>query len=258
VPQVIDDLVHLPLGSHCVSFHVSQEEAADHAASFLAGTPEDQAASYWVGDASLLPYYEEKLAETAPRQVGCVHLLETEQVAPEDGHLRPIPTVKEFVGAHPEGVTAAGETLSLYWTRETIPEHMEYEQWFDTLPRDDSRFLCPYDLRRVPPELAPSVLRDLGAHHSHAVLSASLEPAVRLLQLFVFATPSDLPDQLKDSRRWAEEHGLIAPTGPHEEMSLTEAGNQVVREWSLATVVDLGPPRASAQRTAPPGRGVLR
>lgn len=258
MPQVVDDLVHLPLGSHCVSFHVSREEAADHAASFLAGTPEDQAASYWVGDASLLPYYEEKLAQAAPHQVGCVHLLDTEQVASEGGRLRPVPTVREFVGAHPEGVTAAGETLSLYWTRETIPEHLEYEQWFDALPRDDSRFLCPYDLRRVPPEMAPMVLRDLGAHHSHAVLSSSLEPAVRLLQLFVFATPAEVPDALKDTHRWALEHGLISSSAPEEEMSLTEAGTQIVHEWSRGTVVDLGRPPVAQERTPPPGRGVRR
>lgn len=238
MPEVLADLVHLPLGSHCVSFHASREEAADHAARFLAGTPSGQAASYWVPDASLIAYYDERVRTHAPQQVGCVQPLGHEQVDWVDGKLRPTSEVSAFVRDHPEGVTAAGETLSLYWTSDTIPQHLEYEQWFDEQPREHSRFLCPYDLRKVPPDMAPNVLRELGAHHSHALLSDSQEPAVRLLQLFVFGNPDQLPAQLTETYQWAVGSGFVEDRGPREEMSLTRLGELLVRDWESGTTIE--------------------
>lgn len=238
MPEVLKELGQLPVGSHCVGFYVSHEEAADHAADFLAGAPEGQAASYWVGDASLEAYYKERLAERAPEQVGCVHVLDHEQVHEVDGKLRPVDEVLQFVGTHPDGVTAAGDTMSRFLTEENVHEHLEYEAWFEEQPRDASRFLCPYDLRKIPPGEAPRVLQALGAHHSHVVLSGSDEPAVRLLQLFVFGTPGQLPPELGESLRWAMQAGLVWTAGPSYEMSLTEAGDRIVREWSRSATLD--------------------
>jgi len=238
LPEVLTELVHLPLGSHCISFHATREEAADHAVEFLAGAPQGQASSYWVGDPSLETYYRDRLAERAPNQVGCVHVLDHEQVHEVDGRLRPVGEVTSFVGAHPEGVTGGAETITRYWTPENVPDHLEYEAWFDAQARDASRFLCPYDLRRIPPEDASRTMRELGAHHSHVVLSLSEEPAVRLLQLFVFGTAETLPPELGDSFRWAMREGLVRVPGPGSEMTLTDAGVNVIRKWSETTSID--------------------
>jgi hypothetical protein len=238
VPVVLSDLAELPRGSHCLSLHADVAEAADHAADFLAGTPDGQAAAYWVADTALQSYYQDRIAEDFPGQVGCIMVLSGEQVHPVDGKLRPVDEVVKFVTSHPEGVTGAGETLSLYWGPENIPEHLEYEAWFDGQPRDSSRFLCPYDLRRVPIEDAPEILRELGKHHSHVVLSPSTQPAVRLLQLFVFETVQDLPPQLVDTFQWALDEELVEASQPSEELQLTAKGNQVVKEWGETTAVD--------------------
>jgi hypothetical protein len=167
-----------------------------------------------------------------------VRVLDHEQDETVGGRLRPVREVREFVGGHPEGVTGGGDTISDYLTPDNVEEHLEYEGWFDDQPRDRSRFLCPYDLRKIPPQAAPGVLRQLGAHHSHAILSASTEPAVRLLQLFVFGAPEDLPAELKDTLRWATEHGLVRRGGADEDLELTPAGEEIVRDWSRAAIID--------------------
>jgi hypothetical protein len=238
VPVVLTDLRELPPGSHCVSFHTDVTEAADDAAEFLAGAPEGQAAAYWVGDTALQAYYQGRVAEEAPHQVGCVMVLSEEQVHPVDGRLRPIDTVVDFVRSHPEGVSGAGETLTLYLTPENVPEHLEYESWFDAQPRDGSRFLCPYDLRRVPPDQAPEILRDLGKHHSHVALSPSNEPAVRLLQLFIFETPADVPPPLAETLDWALRAGFVRRGDPDVPLELTPEGEALVEAWSQVTSLD--------------------
>ena len=236
--EILREIVHVPVGSHCISFYASREEAADQAVEFLAGSPAGQAASYWVGDDRLKQTYREKLLLRAPDRYGSVKVLETGQVRPVDGKLRPVDEVQAFVTAHPEGVTAGGDTITQHWSAETVPDYLEYEAWFDERPRESSRFLCPYDLRRVPGDDAPETLRKLGARHSHVVLSSSPDPAVRLLQLFLFPTPADLPPELLGTLDWAEGKGLIGSVDPSEEISLTDAGTEVVREWSRVARID--------------------
>ncbi|MFZ1024094.1 MAG: hypothetical protein WAN87_08160 [Thermoplasmata archaeon] len=189
-------------------------------------------------DARIADYYSDRLSARAPDQVGCVAILGHEQVEPVQGKLRPVSEVTDFIRAHPEGVSAAGETLTTYWTPENIPDHVEYESWFQEQPRSNSRFLCLYDLRRVPPEMAPKVLRELGAQHSHAALSRSPDPAVRLIQFFAFGTPAEIPLQLRDTYRWATEQNLITASDPIEEMTLTSKGEQVVADWSPTATID--------------------
>jgi hypothetical protein len=236
--EVLGDLSELPRGAHALSLHATREEAGDHAIDFLRGTPDGQTASYWVPDAALAQYYDERVSTEAPEQLGCVHVLGHEQVALVDGQLRPVAEVLDVIGQHPEGITAAGETLSRYWVPGNIPEHLEYEHWFDTQPREDSRFLCPYDLREIPPDMAPGVLRDLGSHHSHVVLSRSRDPAVRLLQLFVFGTVDQMPDDLRATLGWALSEGLVQLDDAGREMALTAEGETVVRRWGLDATVD--------------------
>ncbi|HTW76331.1 MAG TPA: hypothetical protein VMG14_01000 [Thermoplasmata archaeon] len=238
MPQVLEDLAELPPGAHGLSFHSDSNEAQDHAVRFLSGAPKEAAASYWVATPEIAERYNERLASDLPERVGCVASLGHEQVEDHEGRLRPVGEVTEFVREHPDGVTAAADTISLFWDLESVPEHLEYEEWFQEQPRDRSRFLCPYDLRRVPADVAPDVLRDLGRHHTHVVLSSSPEPAVRLLQLFVFGTPSELPKQLGSELRWAREHRLVHAAGPDVPFELTEQGRVAVREWGERTTVD--------------------
>ncbi|HTW56257.1 MAG TPA: hypothetical protein VMG36_07470 [Thermoplasmata archaeon] len=239
MPEVVDLAAELPVGSHTLSLHASNREAKQHAVSFLAGTPPGQAASYWIGDGDQLPDYRAQLTAEAPEHVGCVAVLPHEQVTEQpDGHLRPAGEIQEFLHAHPEGISAGGDTLSLYWTDRTIPAHLEYEAWLSGQPYDRSRLLCPYDLRRVPPSEAPRVLRELGAHHSHVVLSGSGQPAVRLLQLFVFPDAARMPSALRETLDWGLKTGLVRLDATGRDLSLTTAGEEIVAEWSQQTTVD--------------------
>ncbi|HTZ62150.1 MAG TPA: hypothetical protein VMC82_05900 [Thermoplasmata archaeon] len=236
--QVLEDLAELPLGSHALSLHADADEAEDHAIRFLSGTPEGGTAIYFVNDERTSAEYNARLADVSPGHVGCVVALGHEQVELVDGKLRPAREVQEFFADHQDGVTAGGDTLSMYWTSTNVPEHLEYEQWFDQQPRVDSRFVCPYDLRKVPSDQATEILAELGRHHSHVVLSSSPEPAIRLLQLFVFETAGDLPRQLAANLRWAVEQGYVHPSGPLDPLQLTPTGLALVHEWGDRTTVD--------------------
>lgn len=238
MPVVLRDLAELPVGSHALGLYSERSEAADQAVQFVAGAPPEMAATFWVPSPELAKKYNDRLAAVAPDRVGCVAALDHEQVTPVEGKLRPTQEVTDFLSQHPDGVTAGGDTLSLYWDSASMSEHLEYEAWFDQQPRMHSRFLCPYDLRSVPPEDAPDVLRDLGRHHSHVVLSSSSEPAVRLLQLFIFGSSAELPDRLHGDHRWALEHGYVEETKAPTALELTPVGRELVREWGDRTVVD--------------------
>lgn len=236
--QVLEDLAELPLGAHALSFHASADEARDHAVRFLTGTPEGMTAIYWVPDAEASARYNSKLADVAPSHVGCVVALGHSQVDWSAGKLRPAPEIREFLREHPGGVTAGGETLTKYWHEDHVAEQIEYERWFDEQPREDSRFICPYDLRRLGTENPPEILAELGKHHSHIVLSSSREPAVRLLQLFVFPTSGELPPKLGADLDWAAELGYVEAGGPMDPLRLTPAGRAIVDEWGGRTSVD--------------------
>jgi hypothetical protein len=235
MPEVLDNLAQLPQASHCLSLHATQDEAADHAIAFLDGTPDGQAANYWVPSPEIRDYYTERLTTESPDHVGCVSVLPCAQAEVTGGVRRPVGDVRSFIEAHPEGVTAAGETITHYWTSDEVPSYMEYESWFEEQRRDWSRFLCPYDLRRVPVEKAPGVLRELGAHHTHIVLSKSADPAVRLIQLFVFPNKRSIPGQLQGALRWAMSEELLQPS---DELALSPAGESIFRDWSQSASVD--------------------
>lgn len=237
-PTVLAELRDLPLGSHCASFHVSRQEAARNAISFIAGAPEGQAKAYWVPDSETAAYYDLWLAREVPDAVGCVAILPHEQVESVGGKLRPAQEIRRFIGRHPEGVTAAGETITRYWKPQNVPDHMEYEAWFQSQPMEKSRFLCPYDLRAVPPDMAPMVLRELGSHHSHVVLSTSLEPGARLLQLFIFPTVEEIPEPIEGTLGWALKKDFVEIQRPVRELTLTPSGERVVNDWGERTTVD--------------------
>jgi len=238
MPHLLADLADLPPGSHAVSFYSAPEEAAQQAVQFISGAPKDQPTSYWVSDPATARQYNQRLETAAPDHVGCVVALGHEQVELVDGQLRPCEEVREFLHEHAGPMTAAGETLSQYWSTDSIPQHLEYESWFQEQPRDGSRFVCPYDLRRIPAGLAPAVMKELGQHHTHVKLSSSPEPAVRLLQLFIFGSEADVPLRLQDDLESARDQGWVAHSQPRSPLELTAAGREIVREWSDRTTVN--------------------
>jgi len=237
-PAVLVDARQIPIGAHALSFHASPEEAADQAAGFLDGAPQEQAARFWVPDDRTAKVYSDVTARQSPEHVGCIAILPTEQVEPVDGKLRPIAEIREYIRAHPEGVTAAAGTISSYLTDENVPAHVEYESWFDAQERDNSRFLCPYDLRRVPPEAAPQLMHDLGAHHSHVVLSHSDEPGALLLELFIFDSVQEIPPLLHQTLGWAVANDLVRTNGADMPLTLTPGGESAVRDWGERSSVD--------------------
>lgn len=237
--MLIWDLRQLPRGSHCLSLHASEGEAARHAVTFLSGEPDEERARYFVHDERLRPLYDGWFRAEAPTHSGCVSVLDREQVeADGSGRLRPIEEVRRFLESHPGGVSAGGDTLSHHWRPENLPEHLEYEAWFNQQPREHSRFVCPYDLRRVPADSAPHVLRELGSLHSHVALSRSEEPAARLLQLFVFGTRETLPEELDADLGWALRKNLVRFQLESGELELTPVGDMLVREWGRRTIID--------------------
>ena len=70
------------------------------------------------------------------------------------------------------------------------------------------------------------------------VLSPSAEPAVRLLQLFVFETATDVPAALAETLEWAVKEGFVRTDGPKGEMVLTSVGNDIVDAWAGVTSID--------------------
>jgi hypothetical protein len=231
MPQLIEDLAKLPLGAHAVSFYTSPHEAANHAAAFLAGTPKGQSAAYWVSNEALRARYLRRTGAngSSPR----IGVLPDGQVSTEGGKLRPAHEVQEFLGAHPEGVTAGGETLSDHLTAENVGQHVEYEAWIDRQPHDRSRLLCPYDLRRMPADKATTLVRGLAASHSHVALSKAEEPAMRLLQLFVFPTIQSIPVAQRGDINWALSEGLVGAdiTGAFD---VTPRGQKLIEDWSFS------------------------
>jgi hypothetical protein len=230
-PEVLASAQEIPEGAHCVSFHASRREAAEHAASFLAGASPGHAARYWVESDQLAEFYAGVAGQRAPEHVGCVAVLPKEQVEPVEGKLRPVAEVREFLTEHPDGVTAGAETISAHLTEGNTAEHMEYEAWFQAQSRGRSRFLCPYDLRAVPPEVATGILRELGAHHTHVILSDATDEIAQLLELFVFDSADHVPEELSITLAWALRQGLVEIKGPHRELRLTPAGDRTVRGW---------------------------
>lgn len=237
--KIVADPMDLPLDSHALSFYADAAEAEDHAVRFLAGAAPGAPAVYFVPDEATSERYNARLSSELPERVGCViPLVGHCQVETVEGKLRPVREVRDFVAAHTEGVTAGGDTLSMYLLPNSVSDHIEYESWFDRQPREHSRFVCPYDLRRVPVDSAPEFLRELGEHHSHIVLSSSAEPAVRLLQLFTFGTRATVPEPLHEDLDWAVDQGYLEVAGPDSPLRLTPHGRDVVREWSDRTTVD--------------------
>ncbi len=230
-PELISDLSKLPMGSHCLELFASEEEAADRAASFLAGAEDPKATSYWVADDRLVALNREHVARRDPRHEGNVHRLRGPQVVRREGVLRPTGEIIRFVRGHPEGVTGGAAAITGYWTREEIPAYLEYEEWFHRQARERSRFLCPYDLRKVPADLAAGVLPELARHHSHLVVSSVRQPASLLVQLLVFPSAGSVPKELRKVLNWAVREGLLGLEGHEKRPVLARKGVDLALAW---------------------------
>ena len=226
-PQLISDLSKLPTGSHCLELFASEAEAADRAAAFLAGAEDPEATSYWVADDRLVALNRQQVARRDPRHEGNVHHLRGPQVVRREGVLRPTGEILRFVRNHPEGVTGGAAAITGYWTREEIPAYLEYEEWFHRQARGRSRFLCPYDLRKVPVDLAAEVLPELARHHSHLVVSTVRHPTTLLVQLLVFPSAESVPEKLRKVLDWALRGGLLGLEGREKRPVLARKGENL-------------------------------
>ena len=112
-----------------------------------------------------------------------------------------------------------------------MPDYLEHERWFPEQARGASRFLCPYNLRDIPAEDAPEILRALGARHSHVVLSSSSATTARVLQRFVFATARAIPATLRPELDWALGEGYVTVDGGTDRLSRTPKGAERVVDW---------------------------
>lgn len=224
VPQIIYDLKRLPKGSHCLDLYASLDEAAEHAAAFLEGADNPRAATYWVADDQLLAFHRDKTQSQDPSGALPFRALKGPQVVPQGGKLRPTAEVVRLVSSHPEGVTAGAATITRYWSREQIPAYLEYEQWFHQQARERSRFLCPYDLREVPVDMAPAVLPELARQHSHVILSRAPNPMALLVQLLMFPTSDAVPPEHREELSWATAEGLLSVDGRTHRLHLASRG----------------------------------
>lgn len=225
-PALLSDLRALPPGSHCLEFYASEDEAAEHAAAFLAGAEDPNATSYWVADDRLLAFNRDLVARRTPGREENVRRLRGPQVVRREGLLRPTAEILRFVQQHPEGVSGAAATITRYWTREEIPAYLEYEAWFHEQARDRSRFLCPYDLRRVPVDMAAEVLPRLAEQHSHLVVSSARHPMALLVQLLVFPNRDRVPEAQREVLAWALRDGLLRLEGDPPRPVLVKKGEE--------------------------------
>lgn len=206
---LLNDLAEMPAGSHALALHDSAAEGAEHATAFLCSAPDPSSCSYWVDDPRLLELYRARVARSGPDRSGSVRLLPGSQVEPFGSRLRPVREVREFVGSHPKGVSVAAESTSRALNFESLPKFEEYERWLGRQPNRVSRYLCPYDLRRVPLDHAPSLMRALGEAHTHLLLSWTEDLVLRLLEVFLFATPNGVPEGLQGTLEQARDAGWL-------------------------------------------------
>jgi hypothetical protein len=229
--ECLDATSQVPVGAHCLSLHATQEEAADHAAAFLSGSPPEHATSYWVAQAGLVPLYRERIGAVDPRHVRSIRVLAGPQVHRVDHRLRPVEEITSFFERHPEGATCGADTITWYWTPDDIRDHLEYEQWFQLQPRVRNRFLCPYDLRRIPLDDAVPVLRELADHHSHLVFSRDRQNPIRLLQLMIFVNTDDIPTTMSSDLDWAVDAGYATVGDETGSLSPTLTGRDLLESW---------------------------
>jgi hypothetical protein len=229
--EVIETADRVPLGSHALAVYATPEEATHLLAAFASGAPRGQPTRLFVSD--------EEQARAQRLAIGAgptehLKVLPEGQAVLSEGRLRPAPAVRDFVEAHGEGVTAAGDTVSRHLTSSNARLFMEYEHWFDRQPRTRSRFLCPYDLRLLPTDQAPSILRSLAQHHSYVVLSGCRDPDIQLLQLFLFERQVPPPAPLASSLSWALAEKLVVRYPLTDRLGLTPDGQRIVRAGSRA------------------------
>ncbi|MDE1820185.1 MAG: hypothetical protein KGJ23_07420 [Euryarchaeota archaeon] len=220
-PIILDEPSRLPVGGHALSMFASDQEGADHAASFLSGGKEPASSSFWVGEASAFEVYQRAVERSAPRFVESLHALKgahVEWVGTDRRALRPIPEVLQFLQEHPQGLSAGANTLSHFWSPTDMPAFLEYENWIQQLPHAEARLLCPYDLRRIPVASAPTVVSTLARRHDHLVLSRTQDPLLTMLELFLFRKEAEVPPSLRPALergledRWVQS----APEGGFE------------------------------------------
>ena len=240
IAEVVADVSSdLPRGSHAVAFYAGEEERAEVASRFISGAPVGQAVGFWVLDFRTDGQDNDRLGSRLRITWGASRRSARRRSSPARVAFGPWPRFADSCRTT-RRASRAGRTPSRTTSRtRTPPSHLKYESWFQSLPREASRFLCPYALRRIPPESAPEIMRELGKDHSHVVLSSSPGPAVRLLQLFLFTSSAESPERAHAELRWARNRGSVYLARRRDTLELTPAGRR-------------GPPRVGPIGRTPP------
>jgi DcmR-like sensory protein len=219
-----------PAGSHVLSFYASDSEAAESVAGFLRGARGlGQPAIVLTSDAHRLNLYESAVARRVPQMAGVFRLVSGPHLHLTPEGLRPPEEVEAFTNAHARGASTCSDAIPDVLTRENLDTYLEYERWYDTLRPYVHRGMCPYDVTRLPVDLASWALQELADVHSHVVLSRDPSPAVQLLQLLVVATAENPAAAQRDSVDRALTRGVVQRGGPNERLELTPRGENLVR-----------------------------
>lgn len=220
----------LPPGCHALAFYASPDEAARNMGDFVRG-------AFYFGQPALvvsnnherLERYRQQLVPDTPWLAGAFAPIDGPHTRSTADGLRPLEPVMSFAAANPEGATLCGDTIPDYLSEETVEDYLRYESWFDGLRPFSHRALCPYDLARLPVEVAGATLGGLLRNHSHAVLSTDPSPAVQLLQLLVVPYLDPVDPARRGALERALARGLIRPEASGDALRLTARGELFVR-----------------------------
>lgn len=229
--QLMSTQEELPLGSHSLSFYANRPEAAYNMASFLKGAQRHhQSAMILTSDDEMMELYQAAVEREVPQMLGALHRIPGPHIRASADGLRPVPEVREFAAAHPEGGTMCGDTIPGILDRRNLPNILVYEDWFDSLRPFYHRGLCPYDLNHIPVDRAPDALTSLVHSHTHAVLSRDPDPAAQFVQLLILPAVENPPETHLGWLARAADRGLVVDDRLEGEAAqLTPRGETFVR-----------------------------
>jgi hypothetical protein len=223
--RLVESTEEIPAGSHALALYASSPEAARQMGGFVQGAQDrHQSAMVLTASDRMMGLYRGEVSGRVPEMLRSVRRIPGPHVRTTADGLRPVPEVLEFAAAHPEGASMCGDTLPGILSRKSLPQILAYESWFDGLRPFQHRGLCPYDLSRLPVDLAPEALSRLARSHTHGVLSSDPNPGVRFLQLMILPHVENPPSEHLGWLARAVDYGLMNEREGGESLELTPRG----------------------------------
>jgi len=193
--ELVSSPAEFPPGSHSIGFYGSRPEAAHNIASFLRGAHDHhQDAIVLTADDDMMSLYREAVQREVPQLLNSLHRIPGPHIRSTADGFRPVDDAMDFAQAHPGGASMCGDTIPDLLSRQTLPNVLVYEDWFDSLRPFYHRGLCPYDLNNFPVDRASEAFTRLTKAHTHGVLSRDPEPSTQFLQLLVLPAVENPPE----------------------------------------------------------------